>query len=439
MSRVGQADGAERQEERAANAARSLLKSAKTSAKRSKSSRDFGKRMREKVAFSNWLDKYVRGEDGKSGSRESQAVSVFRKYGEGSVTEEEALERIRSISGRAFRARVLEEGQGPLRAVVPPEILAFMPKNIIVKVDEDGRIEQVTDVFANDRDTLGVKIAKMQSLLKQYNSIAAQVKKDLKSEDEVTRLSALITAILMETGIRPGSEGSQAIRVVGGKEIPIETFGAITLGPNHVSFIRDNFVTLRFIGKKGTENIADLTDPEIIEEIRMLAEREGSDRLFVTKDGRTISYSDLMRYFRDRFDGVTPTDFRKLKATRVVFEELQNQKDELREDIERLAEEETEDLRQRIVERIVESLDVAVEKSRERLSHISSRTTKESYINPKVLLDFLSRGEVADSLEDAVMFGEKYLVFDVDKFTARPLVANPPHLMALHAILMGLD
>jgi len=366
-------------------------------------------------------------------------VSVFRKYGEGSVTETEALERIRSISGRAFRARVLEEGQGPLRAVVPPEILAFMPKNIIVKVDEDGRIEQVTDVFANDRDTLGVKIAKMQSLLKQYNSIAAQVKKDLKSEDEVTRLSALITAILMETGIRPGSEGSQAIQVVGGKEIPIETFGAITLGPNHVSFIRDNFVTLRFIGKKGTENIADLTDPEIIEEIRMLAEREGSDRLFVTKDGRTISYSDLMRYFRDRFDWVTPTDFRKLKATRVVFEELQNQKDELREDIERLAEEETEDLRQRIVERIVESLDVAVEKSRERLSHISSRTTKESYINPKVLLDFLSRGEVADSLEDAVMFGEKYLVFDVDKFTARPLVANPPHLMALHAILMGLD
>jgi len=439
MSRVEQAAGAERQDERAANAARSLLKSAKAITKKSTSSRDFGKRMREKAAFSKWLDKYVRGPDGKSGTRESQAVSVFRKYGEGAVTEAEALRSIRGIADRAFRAKVLEEGQGPLREAVPAEIMAFMPKNIIVKVDEDGRIEQITDVFANDRENLGVKIAKMQSLLKQYNSIAAQVKKDLKSDDEVTRLSALITAIIMETGIRPGSEGSRAIQVIGGKEIPIETFGAITLGPRHVSFIRDNFATLRFIGKKGTENIADLTDPEIIEEIRMLAEREGSDRLFETKDGRTISYSDLMRYFRARFDGVTPTDFRKLKATRVVFEELQNQKDELREDIQKLAAEETDDLRERLVERIVESLDEAVEKSRERLSHISSRTTKESYINPEVLLDFLSRGRVADSLEDAVLSGDKYLVFDVDKFTARPLVANPAQALALKGILLALD
>ena len=91
------------------------------------------------------------------------------------------------------------------------------------------------------------------------------------------------------------------------------------------------------------------------------------------------------------------------------------------------------------MERIVESLDEAVEKSRERLSHISSRTTKESYINPEVLLDFLSRGRVADSLEDAVLSGDKYLVFDVDKFTARPLVANPAQALALKGILLALD
>ena len=96
-----------------------------------------------------------------------------------------------------------------------------------------------------------------------------------------------------------------------------------------------------------------MSDEDIVSELRALAAESSSDRLFVTKDGRPISYEDLARYFKRRFRGITPTDFRKLKATRVVFDELANQREALKEDIERIAESETEDLRQRVVERVV--------------------------------------------------------------------------------------
>lgn len=439
MRSVGQAQGKERHDRRASASAESLLKPAKTAFKKTGGGKAFGKAMRSLPSFQKWSRKYLEGEDPKSKSRVTSAVAIFRSFGDGSVDRETTLKRIEALADRAFRAVVLYEGQSPLREAIPPEILEFMPKNIVVKVDEDGRIEEIADVFANERENLAVKIDKMKRLLTQYNDIARQVKEDLKSPDEVTRLSALITAIIMETGIRPGSEGSRTIKVLDGREVPIETFGAVTLGPRHVSFIRDNFAEIRFIGKKGTENVAQLSDEDIVSELRALAAESSSDRLFVTKDGRPISYEDLARYFKRRFRGITPTDFRKLKATRVVFDELANQREALKEDIERIAESETEDLRQRVVERVVDSLNAAVEKSQDRLSHVSPKTTRDSYINPEILLDFLSRGEIAESLEDAVLSGDKYLVFDVEKFTARPLVANPAQALALKGILLALD
>ena len=38
-----------------------------------------------------------------------------------------------------------------------------------------------------------------------------------------------------------------------------------------------------------------------------------------------------------------------------------------------------------------------------------------------------------------MLSGDKYLVFDVDKFTARPLVANPAQALALKGKLLALD
>ncbi len=100
----------------------------------------------------------------------------------------------------------------------------------------------------------------------------------------------------METGIRPGKEGNAAFKTVNGEKVEVETFGAITLGPGHVKFIRDNFAQLEFIGKKGSVNTAQLADVDILKVLNEYVRRamsSGSKYVFVTKAGRPLRLHGL--------------------------------------------------------------------------------------------------------------------------------------------------
>jgi len=336
-----------------------------------------------------------------------------------SKTQRDALAEVEKQAFKGFEAITMAEAQAPLREHVPTELREYLPKNIVVEVDDKGVIKKVTDRFENEHVTLGVKIAKMKKLVRGYNKIARQVKKDFKHADEVVKMSAVITAIIMETGIRPGKAGNGKVVTTGGEELFVETFGAITLGPAHVRFVRANFAELEFVGKMTSVNTAEIGDRAIIKVLKEYVDKaltKGSKYVFVTEKGVRFSYSDLQRYFRTNFGELTPSDFRKLKATETVMAALRSEQAALYDRIKGFAATAGDDLKDRIVEAIVDAFEAAIARSQSALSHDSASTTVKSYINPQVILRFLSTGRVEDNLRSAILGGSPTLRFDPQVF-----------------------
>jgi integrase len=368
-----------------------------------------------------FLDKYA-GTDtasAKAYSWRNSARYLLRDAALGIIALRDALPALDKATSNGFQALTVEEFQTPLRSTIPALLREYLPATVEINVDESGTIQRITDRFNNEHFTLEVKIQHQKKLLKQYNQIAKRVKRDLKSSDEITRLSALITAILMETGIRPGKLGNGMVKTVGDQEEFIETFGAITLGPSHVRFVKDNFAELSFLGKKTGKNTASLSGSEIIKALKDYTDKalsSGSKYVFVTADGYRYTYSDLQRYFREHFKGINPTDWRKLKASETVFDAIQAEQEALYAKIVSFAHMEADALAARVAEEIAKTLDRAIAKAQVALSHESSGTTKKQYINPEVLLRFLSTGRTEKTFRDAILGNKPALAFDPQRF-----------------------
>ncbi len=391
---------------------------------RSRRARAFVKTVKGLPLLAEYLDTYVGSEaqHPKAYSWRGSVLYQARDVLTQGKSIRDALVEVNKATFKGFQAIEMAGDQAPLREAIPTELRDFLPDNIVVEVDESGNIERITDRFENEFETLGVKIDKMHGLVRDYNKIAKQVKKDLKSGDEVIKLSALITAIIMETGIRPGKEGNKATIRVNGELVEVETFGAVTLGPTHVRFVRDNFVELEFLGKKGGRNFATLSDGEIVKLLKAYTDKaKGAKHVFVTGKGQRVTYTDLERYFRERFKDLSPTDFRKLKATEAVMGALREEQTALYQRIQGFKETTKVDLKARIVEAVVETLNRAIDVAQAALSHDKATTTRKSYINPEIVFGFLSTGQVEDSLEKAILQGKPTLSFDPEAFANRAM------------------
>ena len=194
----------------------------------------------------------------------------------------------------------------------------------------------------------------------------------------------------------------------------------MTLGPGHVNFVRDNFVELSFLGKMSGQNTATLSDRVIIKALQDYvnnALKSGSKYVFVTDDGYEYTYNDLYKYFQKHFKGIDPTDWRKLKASETVFDAIQEEQEALYSKILAFADSEGDDLMDRVTEEIAATLDRAIAKAQAALSHDKATTTKKQYINPEVLLRFLSTATMGGAtFRDAILAGKPTLAFDPQRF-----------------------
>jgi integrase len=348
----------------------------------------------------------------------------------------EATDALVKIADASFRQRLIWEGQEPLRAI-PAQVRRFLPKNIIVRVDDDGSIREITDRFLNERETLEEKSRRLKLLLSKRRYIEESIQNDLDSEDPETQILALISSIMLQTGIRPGTQVHVHDPAPPGRI----TYGAISLRPEHIEFDGDSAV-LSFPGKKGTINRGIVNGPREIELLREFVQGAKSRRrdapIFSNRDVPPIEYRDLKAYFDYRFEGINPTDFRKLRATQVAFDALREEAADLSRRVQDAVEDEGEDLQERVADAVADAIQRATERAQEELSHLSPDTTKESYIGPEVLLDFLSRGKAADTLEEAILNNQKFVVFDVDKFSAKPLAPNPADPRRLELAQLGI-
>jgi hypothetical protein len=338
----------------------------------------------------------------------------------GLKTQAEAEEIITKNAEKSYIQMSVSSAQKNLRGLLPPEIKAFLPENIVIETDDDGSITSMTDVFGNEKDDLQTKVNLVRKIVTDYNKIVKQVKKDLASKNERTKFKAIVTSILMETGIRPGREGN-ASKVAG---VLIETFGAVTLAPEHITFVKSNLAELKFVGKAGTVNVASLSDNAVIRELKnyaLKALKGKLKRVFVDRNGISLSHVEINYYFQEYFGSIRPSDLRKYKATEQMFEALKEEQQKLQANILKFVDEEAEDLKERVLYEIVNTLNLAVERAKSSLSHLSGADTVGYYINPDVVLSFLSQGFVDADLKSAIIKNDRTLSFDVDVFVQHAL------------------
>jgi len=110
------------------------------------------------------------------------------------------------------------------------------------------------------------------------------------------------------------------------------------------------------------------------------------------------------------------TDFRKLKASQTVLESLKASQKEIYKKIVELHTSNVVDIKDQIINLTMNAvkdayLDASVALNHQHL-YGSADTTINSYINPQVLLSFLSTGKMADKLDDIVVSGQTTLRFD---------------------------
>ena len=379
----------------------------------------------------------------KAYSWRNTTLYLIRDYLAGEKQLREISETFQKNSIRHYKALELNKRQQNVKGTIPVELRAFLPDTIVVDVDTDGNIKKINDLFGNKTYTLSEKIKVQKKLVRKYNTIVKQVQKDLKSRDEMTRLSALITSVIMETGIRPGQIGNGCLETVDDQKVEVATFGAITLNTSHVNFVRKNFVELKFKGKMGTVNTTSISNENIIKVLKDYVNNaldKGSDYIFVNEEGVQYTYQNLVRYFRINFKGFKITDFRKLRATQEVFDGLKEERNSMLRQIKSVAKTETEDLTTKVVEIIAETINKAHERAQVALSHDQGVTTRKSYINPQVLLRFLSTASMQNTLKECITTGKTKLHFDPMMFVREAQkVASSRFLKAKGRELESLD
>lgn len=341
----------------------------------------------------------------------ASATRLLAQYLGGKYTLAEMEEKALGAFQRNYEARALHRGQAPINDKIPDKLKGYLPPKIIIKLDNEGYIKEITDMYDNESYGLLEKITAQQQILRDFKQIKKKVWGGLLSSDHRIKHLSIVLGIIIETGIRPGNRSNGIKEILSGQEVKKETFGAVSLKREHLT-LSANRVSLEFLGKKGTLNKAVILDKRLMTSIKEVCEGlRGSDYLFPDLD-----YEALSTYFKSNFKGLRITDFRKLRATKEVYEGLKQEQQALFKRIKGFVDLEVRKQEEKVIDAIADTLKSVHAKAQLALSHESSKTTEKSYINPQVLLSFLSNGGLLPSLEECVLEGKTRLDFDIQAF-----------------------
>jgi len=164
------------------------------------------------------------------------------------------------------------------------------------------------------------KVRAVKTLAENITRLRHNVTRDLQSDDERTRMTALAIALMDKTAERVGNDESAQnghVGVTGFKKKHISTDG--------------NRVLLKYIGKSGVEHEKSFSDKRISDIIRGRLERcTPNDFLLSCSDGYKVRADRVNRYLEDF--GITAKDIRGYSANRLMIEALQRQSGSQEED-----------------------------------------------------------------------------------------------------------
>lgn len=160
------------------------------------------------------------------------------------------------------------------------------------------------------------KTISVKHLSGEIRGLRTKVTRDMKSDDEKTKLVATIIALIDCTAERVGNDASAKdanhVGVTGFKKENVKVNG--------------NKVTLDYVGKSDVEHLREFTDERIATVLKVLLKRakKPSDFIFTTSDGLKIKAPQVNKYLENY--GVTAKDLRGYAANHMVIESLRKRK-----------------------------------------------------------------------------------------------------------------
>jgi DNA topoisomerase-1 len=227
--------------------------------------------------------------------------------------------------------------------------------------------EAMTDEEKKRRDK---KIKSIRTIASNIHKLRRRVTKDLKSDDEKTKLTALAVAIMDKTAERVGNDESAK----GGH------FGVTGFKNKHIE-VEGNTITIKYVGKSGVDQEKKFTDKLIAGILKDCKGRCDNKEapILSTDDGFKIKADKVNRYLRD-FD-ITAKDIRGYSANRLMTESLKNAD---------ISSDEKE--RKKKFQEVLKSV-------AERVGH-QKATLKLHYLLPSIENDYVGKGKVV-SLKEA--------------------------------------
>lgn len=255
------------------------------------------------------------GTSGQTATKPAKKKSTKPATGKGKTAAKPAAKprRTQATEGKLVAAKVTKEGiKLPVGREVPAHLkkLRIPPawKNVRVNLDPEasviatgfdakGRKQSVYSDSHHMRQA-AAKFKRISNLKRDFDKLKERNKKHMQAGNE----AAAALAVIMATGIRPGSTRDT--------KADVQAYGATTLQSKHVKVNEDGTVTLNFVGKKGVEQSIHIADLELSKIIKQRKSDLPDTRLFNT------TYEELLDHTRRVSGGkYKPKDFRTLLAS----------------------------------------------------------------------------------------------------------------------------
>lgn len=229
------------------------------------------------------------------------------------------------------------------------------------------------------------KAQRLERLSKNISRLRAQVKKDLKSEDPQTWMTALAVNLMDETAERVGGEASKE----GDNEDGKPHYGVTTWQKSHISF-KGGGATISYIGKSGVKQKKTVKDKATLAALRRAYDSCKDGDIFCHEGGK-VTASKVNAYLKE-FD-ITAKDIRGYHANdgiRRTLKEVRAKGGKLPED--------KKEREAQLKEEFKEALEIVAEE----LGHTTS-TLKNQYLTPGVEDQYLKNGEVMKGMVASVL------------------------------------
>jgi DNA topoisomerase-1 len=230
------------------------------------------------------------------------------------------------------------------------------------------------------------KAERIEKLRKSIGKLRTTIKKDMKSSDPETSMTALVVALIDETFERVGNEESAKDG----------HFGVTGWKKKHVSF-GDGGATIKYVGKSGVKHEKKVTDPGIKAALRNAYEAcdKDNDSLF-SGDWGSVNASKVNEYL-GTFD-VTAKDLRGFHANRVMKENLKAIRAKGKD-----LPEDKKDREKLLKKEFLKALD----ETAEAVGHEAS-TLRSQYLVPSLEDDYMKDGSVKEKHSAAERVASRY-------------------------------